>query len=365
MEKYLICSYRPPSKVFVASKNRFEKVCSQVSSSISVNHVDETHHGYFWRCMAKQYANGQVPVLGSNALFKYDTRTGTIVQASIVPVKYLIYTAVYRNIDVLLYSKETVISIDSKIVWKSSKYVIAKNRADSNGHIVNFLSKHRILYRLDLKMFIKCMVSDQLNKPELFISKVDSKVVALFQDSDKPERVYYLKQYRGFAELQLCRNRSVLCNTSKAIGTCADLSYCEGYVAVVGYSYDNSLGYKTVSKLIKVSTATNFQLSKSTYYHEKSITYYSIPPKSSLFTLGGVLFLAVQIPRSEQIDLLANRRSCLSLVKSITLSSLSIQPPYNYWLMNCMAAVNVTDRKVCIVVVWRQSVSQIMIVLNN
>ena len=75
-----------------------------------------------------------------------------------------------------MYSKETVIIYDSKEVWKSNYFIIRGAIANWNSYKVHIVGDDLILYRLDIKKFMKCMEAGQLDKPEAFIKKIYSNV---------------------------------------------------------------------------------------------------------------------------------------------------------------------------------------------
>ena len=117
MEKYLICSYRPPSKVLMATKSSFKNACSKAI---------DCHHGQILEVPKTQSAykrflpvnnNGNlISILSNISIINYDMNACAILPESIIPMKMVYHHAAYSKLIPRMHYKETVILFDDKVV---------------------------------------------------------------------------------------------------------------------------------------------------------------------------------------------------------------------------------------------------------
>ena len=359
MEKYLICSYRSPPNAGTASRSMFNKLCAKVARSARVLSHGNAKSQYLWRCTPDPFKHSLVHVHGSHNEISYDARNGNLLSNTMLPVRMLVFKAMYLKYEIRMYSKETVIINDSKEVWKSSYFVIRGGIANSSDHIIHFVGDHLILYRLDFKKFEKCMEAGQLNKPEAFIKKIDSNVANISQTTDIPVRVYYIKLTPSkSANYHICVNGNELACLGDGHSKALQISYCADHVCMSGVIKNtDSKATENMTQLFKVSVTSKSCILKAAYKHAYQVVQDTL---LTTFKRYGVIFAAVYLKHDCKIDIVAYHfRSSAMLVKSIDLIAEITSLSKKYLSMNYMMNTDLNTRYTALVMVFKTSVSQV------
>lgn len=356
IEIYVIQSYRPIRQGFNCSDEAYKKTCCKIANNGNIKVIADTAHGYYWRCQPASVNSKIVKISGSNYMFDYDVANRVIIDESFMTVKYLILMAKYGKLELRLNTKDTIVLYESKEVWKSSSLVVRRGVATCHGHCAFFLTNDRTLLKFDFRAFLKSLAADTLSQADLFVSKVNSRVMNISGTTDKPANVYYFK-YGGNSKFDVYRNNKKLFSDKLALDKTAPISYFKGYIAVA-YFYSN---YAANSKhaevrLYNANTWTRLYSLAANHVSDIHAEYHCSTIKLSMTSVRGVIFVVSVIDRHHDMCMLAYRRGRLSSIVRINLSSMIDIDLYSISRFNTMTIVNDIDHSISILMICRQSI---------
>ena len=221
-----------------------------------------------------------------------------------------------------------------------------------------------MLFRLDLKKFMKCMEAGQLDKPEAFITTINASVCNISQTTNKPKNVYYFKKIGKISGISIYRNRKQIHKLDEYVDKNTPIAYCEGYICILVRLYDYPTNtYSIASKIIRLSSCKSYTRSVATHNHGATCRSIRLA-RLTAFSRRGVVYSVSYMPWTAKVDIIACHRSAVAMIASICLHAAKCVPIADMVLVNDMLAVEVDRRRIAVVILRPFSIAQLTLVME-